>query len=60
MVVCNQAIYSKALEFYQKHQQNFEFVVFIARRCDAELRDVAIESGVITVRIAGRALDGKT
>ena len=45
----------------KKNQDKFGFVVFIGKTvCYAGLRDVAIESGVITIGSVGKVLDGKT
>lgn len=51
--------YSKTLEIPQKHQENFAFVELIAKKfCDVGLRDLAIESGFISVMCVWRMLDG--
>ena len=50
VVVFDYAIYSKALKIQQKHQEKFGFV---------EFKDVALESGIITVGSVGTLLDRK-
>lgn len=47
-VVSGHAIYLKALEVQEKHQEKFGLMAFIAKRFfDAGFRGVVVESGVI-------------